>query len=232
MTSRRAGRGASGVIAAAPWIVVMLGVGTMIVLLVFAVGAVRGDRRPFDGLAVDAAPPPTLPADDGRLTTNGPRADGSASPTPGRTSARPSVSPSRSPTPRATVSGTPSRSAPPGILVSPAPPATPGVTGRYRVLESYRDSFIGEVRVVNTSTTARDWSVRLTFPAEVDRLRTYWVESAAQAAASRAGAAYVFTSGAPLGPGQTAYLRMHFHRSGSTDRPADCTVNGVACSFA
>ncbi|MBO4209276.1 cellulose binding domain-containing protein [Micromonospora echinofusca] len=232
MTSRRAGRGASGVIAAAPWIVVMLGVGTMVVLLVLAVGAVRGDRRPFDGLAVDAAPPPTLPADDGRLTTNGPRVDGSASPTPGRTSARPSVSPSRSSTPRPTASGTPSRSATPGTLLSPPAPSTAAMTGRYRVLESYRDSFIGEVRVVNTSTTAQNWSVRLTFPKEVDRLRTHWVESAAQAAASRSGSAYVFTSGAPLGPGQTAYLRMHFHRSGSTDRPTGCTVNGVACAVA
>lgn len=226
MSRARADR-STQVVAAAPWIVVLLGVTVMIVLLVVAFVAVRGDRRPFDGLAVSA--PPTVPLPE-------PPVADTTGPGPSQRASRPAVAPTASPSRPSTPipSGTRSRAATPSASPrSPQPSVlvAPAVTGRYRVVESYRNSFIGEVLVTNVSATPQEWTVRLTFPADVDRLRTFWVESASQPGLSRSGSAYVFTGVVPLAAGQRATLRVHYDRSGTVNRPTGCTTNGVNCAI-
>jgi hypothetical protein len=58
------------------------------------------------------------------------------------------------------------------------------------------------------------------------------VESAPQATPGRDGDAFVWASGVPVAARSRVALRFHFTRSGSGDRPRDCTVNGSTCAFA
>ena len=108
-------------------------------------------------------------------------------------------------------------------------PSVGPVSGRYRVVDSYDDAFIGEVLVTNTSGGNRDWWVELRFPARVEDLITSWVESAPQATLHRSGPAFVWTSRVPVPAGGAVALRFHFSRTGSGDLPSVCTVNEAAC---
>lgn len=110
------------------------------------------------------------------------------------------------------------------------PPPAPDVTGRYRVVDSFDDGFIGEVLVTNTGGRDRDWKVRLRFAGNVTALRTSWVESAPQATLTVSGGTFTWTSGVGVRAGSDVALRFHFSRSGSGDRPRSCTVNGTACT--
>lgn len=105
----------------------------------------------------------------------------------------------------------------------------PPVTGRYRVLDSYGDSFIGEVAVTNDAGDARDWTVTLTFPDSVTGLRTSWLESLPQPTLTRDGRTFRWRSSVPLSAGATGLLRFHLERSGRGERPSACTVNGARC---
>jgi hypothetical protein len=98
------------------------------------------------------------------------------------------------------------------------------------VLNSYVDSFIGEVLVSNSSSSPHDWSVRLRFSSNVGNLRTSWVESQPQATLTRSGQTFIWTSTVPVNAGSSVALRFQFDRSGTNSNPVTCTVNGANCS--
>ncbi|GAA3764697.1 hypothetical protein GCM10022225_58430 [Plantactinospora mayteni] len=219
-------------LAAAPWIVVLAGVLVMTVIFVFATGYLARDRRtsgapetawPF---APGATPSPvasdTDPASPGGSPPAGPR-------TPTPTSARPNggdkPAASRAAPPRTTTTPPPARP----TTAAPKPPDP--LTGRYRVLADYRDSFIAEVLVRNDAGSAQSWTVELRFRNEVHDLRAFWVESAPRPSVDRDNGRWIFRSGTPLSNGRSDPLRFHFARWGDGEQPISCTVNGRACEI-
>jgi hypothetical protein len=94
-------------------------------------------------------------------------------------------------------------------------------------VDTFDGGFIGEVRLTNADSTARGWTVRLVFPA--GRLVTSWVEGAEQGRASVSGDVFTYTSGVDLAAGASVPLRFHYEGTGTT-RPAQCAVDGAACS--
>lgn len=209
-----------------PWLVVLGGVLVMLVLLVTATTYLSADR-PIAG-----APDPVWPFAPG--ASSAPEA-----PSAGSTGAPRTVAPTPPPSsPAARSSGaapaTPRGTRPPATPStepSTAAPAASPLTGRYRVLASYRDSFLAEVRLHNGSATEKPWTVELRFPPEVGRLRSYWVEAAPQPMLRRVGAAYVFTSTVALPAGASVSLRVNLDRYGSGDLPTECAVNGARCAI-
>ena len=210
-----------------PWTPTLIGVLALIVLLIVA--ATRFTSSPAPAALPPAAtflPPPVLAPippprgpDPLPLSPAPPAASVSTSATaqPGR-----QVIPATAPSPR------PSRSS---SRPTTAPAPAPGpVSGHYRVMDSYADSFIGEVLVANSAGSDRDWRVELRFPAAVGDLVTSWVEGAPQATLSRSGAGYIWSSGVPVPAHSQVPLRFHFSRSGSGNLPSACTVNGSACT--
>lgn len=102
--------------------------------------------------------------------------------------------------------------------------------GRYRVRDTYRNSFVGEVTITNTSREAGNWVVRLVFSTEVTGLRGSGVDPGKDPAVSGSGNTWTFTSTQPLAAGQSAVLWAQFARGdGKQDQPTVCTVNGTAC---
>ncbi|MEU4236386.1 hypothetical protein [Actinoplanes sp. NPDC026619] len=109
----------------------------------------------------------------------------------------------------------------------PAPrPTPPGVTGAFRVIDSYPDSFIGEVLVRNDTGAGQSWHVTLVYPGD---LVTSWLESLPQPTLVQRGTTYTWTSSVPLAAHSTGAMRFHFRLSGAA-APKDCAVNGAACS--
>jgi hypothetical protein len=190
-----------GAVDVLPWVPTIAGVLVMLGLLAFAVVSLRPTGT---DLAATPAPPPVTP----------PFLAGPAEPRLGDDgAATPEASPTTSPAPRRTT----------------ARPPAPPLTGRYVVVESFRDSFIGEVRVTNTSNSARAWTVRLRFPAGVGGLRAFWVDKARQPKLQRSGDLLTFTGGAPVAAGKAAQLRFQLDRDGSANQPSACSVNGTPC---
>lgn len=188
-----------------PWLPTYAAVVLMLGLLVFALVSLRPSEPRRGALpALPVATPPFL---------SGPTVPSPAAPSP------------TTPAPEAP---SPSPTAPTPIQAVATPP--PDVTGRYRVLETYRDSFIGEVRVANAADRSRAWTVQLRLPS-AGKLRAFWVEGAPRPALSRAGDTFTFTGAAPVPAGKAAPLRFHFDRDGPVPTPTDCTVNGAVCSF-
>ncbi|GAA4460511.1 cellulose binding domain-containing protein [Phytohabitans houttuyneae] len=148
----------------------------------------------------------------------------------------------RPPEPRRDVAPVPPPpAATPPFLAGPAPPSTapapprrtappPEVTGRYRVIDTYRDSFIGEVRVANAASRSRTWTVRLRF-SSTDTLRAFWVEGAPKPELARSGDTFTFTGAAPVAAGKAAPLRFHFDRDGPVPTLTACSVNGRGCTL-
>ncbi|MEU0154466.1 cellulose binding domain-containing protein [Micromonospora fulviviridis] len=224
MSGTRRVRPSSGAaIASSPWIIVSIGVIVMVVLLIVALGSVRG-RRTF----AEAPPAPTMslpqlpatsPATPGQATRPPTSAAGPVVP---GLSPRSTVLPAR-PTPSPSAgTGTGGPSGPP----APPPPAPP-VTGRYGVVSSFDGGFIGEVRLVNTTDTAQGWTVRLTFPR--GRLVAAWVSGAEQGSGDFTDGVFTYRSGVALAPGASVALQFHFEQTGTT-RPTSCAVDGAACS--
>ena len=191
-----------------PWAPTVLGVCVLIVLLIVAATRFGGPPEP-------RAVPPFVPVP---APTLGPPPV-SASPS---VSARPDRQVTASTPPR------PSRTSARATTTAPAPAPGP-VSGRYRVIDSFGDGFIGEVLVANAAGRDRDWRVELRFPATVGDLITSWVESAPQATLRRSGDRYVWSSGVPVPARGQVALRFHFSRTGSGNLPATCTVNGRTC---
>ncbi|MEH1102602.1 cellulose-binding protein [Micromonospora sp. CPCC 205561] len=212
-------------IASSPWIVVSVGVLVMVVLLAIALGAYRGRGPAFDAqpgpppLSLLPEPPPTAttPAATtrpSRATPTPPTRAATARPTPGR------PTPARSPSPSPTPAGGDETA-----LVAPPASAPPPVSGRYRVVESYADGFVGEVLVSNASSTGRPWAARLTFPD--GRLGSAWLEGAPQGTAQRIDDGFTYRSGQDLAGGASARLR--FYVESPQSRPTTCTVEGRGC---
>ncbi|MEU9509215.1 cellulose binding domain-containing protein [Micromonospora sp. NPDC048170] len=212
-------------IASSPWIVVSVGVVVMVVLLAIALGTYRGR-----GPAFDAQPGPPLPtvgpvASESSATsptaTRSPRATATAS---GRATGRPS--PDRSTPGRSSRPPSPTPSESDGaVLIAPPPsPASP-MSGRYRVVQSYSDGFVGEVVVSNASSTGRGWAARLTF--QDGRLDSAWIENAPQGTAQRIDDGFTYRSGHDLAGGASVVLR--FYVAGRQSSPTTCTVDGRAC---
>lgn len=222
--TRRVRPSPGAAIASSPWIIVSIGVIVMVVLLVVALGSVRG-RRTF---AESPPPAPTMSLPELAATT--PTTSGQAARPP--TSAAGPVVPGLSP--RSTVlPARPTPSPPAGTGTArpggpPAPaPAAPPVTGRYGVVNSFDGGFIGEVRLVNAADTARGWTVRLTFPR--GRLVTAWVSGAEQGSGDFTDGVFTYRSGVALAPGASVALQFHFEQTGTT-RPTSCAVDGADCS--
>ncbi|MGN9775821.1 cellulose binding domain-containing protein [Micromonospora sp. H33] len=207
---------ATAAIASSPWILVAAGVVVMVVLLVIALGAYRG-RTGVDTPPDPPAPPLLLPEVP---------PSSSAAPVP-TGPVRPGVSP------RATVQPTTGVATPPrptpGVTSRAArptpPPAPTGMTGRYRVVNSFDGGFIGEVLVRNGTADRRGWTVRLTYAG--GRFVTAWVENTEQGRATVTEDGFAYRSGVDVAPGGTATLRFHMERTDS--RPTGCTVDGAPC---
>ncbi|MGC4788300.1 cellulose binding domain-containing protein [Micromonospora sp. DT178] len=211
-------------IASSPWIVVSVGVAVMVVLLAIALGTYRGRGPAFD--AQPGPPLPTVgladpePSATSPTATRSPRAPATSS---GRSTVRPTPTRSTPARSSAPPSPTPSGSEE-TALVAPPSSASP-LTGRYRVVESYADGFVGEVLVSNASSTGRGWTARLTFPGA--RLGSAWIEGAPQGTAQRIDDGFTYRSGGDLPGGASTTLR--FYVQGTQSRPASCTVEGGAC---
>lgn len=210
-----------------PWVPTLFGVALMIGLMVISIvlSLRPGPAGDLTATEPGALPPPiefTVPADPEPTA-----------PPPSTPAATPSASvvPTR---PAAPVRTTPGRETPPDPEEEspPAPqPPRATVTGRYQVLDSFGDSFIGEVLVSNSASSPQNWTVRLRFPSNVGNLRTFWIEGAPQGSMRRSGDEYIFTSGVPVDGGRSVPLRFHYDRVGSGDKPSSCSVNGAACSI-
>ncbi|MFG1676024.1 cellulose binding domain-containing protein [Micromonospora sp. NPDC049282] len=227
--TRRAAPSPGSAITSSPWILVAVGVVVMVVLLVVALGSVRGRRAfPAQGPTDPAMSLPVLPV----VPATTPVATGGAPGTAARPvapglSPRSTVLPAR-PTPAASTGGPrgdvrPAPSAPPPA--APAPPSA--VTGRYGVVSTFDGGFIGEVLLVNAGRSAQGWTVRLTFPR--GRLVTAWVEGAEQGPFGFDGRVFTYRSGVDLAAGASVPVRFHFERTGTT-RPDACTVDGATCA--
>lgn len=223
--TRRPGPQPGAAMTSSPWILVAAGVLVMVVLLVVALGSVRG-RSTFPA----AGPPdPLMSLPDSPLTPTAVSATGpspvsaTAAVVPGL-SPRSTVMPAR-PTPAAPTPS-PRGVARPVLPTPPPPPPPSSVTGRYSVVSSFDGGFIGEVLLVNTARTSHGWTVRATFPG--GRLVTAWVEGAEQGVFGFDDGVFTYRSGFDLAPGQSLPVRFHIERAGT--RPVSCTVDRSPCA--
>lgn len=205
------------------WVPALVGLGILAGLLLAVVawlpadsGTPAGTGEPA-GIGTPAGA--GTPAATGTPASTGVRGSTGPSPT-GPTTASPS--PPVSPTP-----GSPTRSA-----VSNAPRRAPpaDVTGRYRVVASFRTEFTGEVLISNGSSGPRHWTVRLEFDSDVGTIRASWVEAQPPPTLRRSGSAYIFTSTAPVATRSAVMLRFQFERSGRDNTPESCSTNGLTCA--
>ncbi|MET8197536.1 cellulose binding domain-containing protein [Micromonospora sp. NPDC005222] len=207
-----------------PWILVAAGVLVMVVLLVVALGSVRGRSTfPAAGPADPVMSLPGTPLTPTAVSATGPSPVAATAPVPGL-SPRSTMLPAR-PTPAAPPPSPRGVARP--VLPSPPSPAPPSaVAGRYSVTSSFDGGFIGEVLLVNTARTPHGWTVRAVFPG--GRLVTAWVEGAEQGVFGFADGVFTYRSGFDLAPGQSVPVRFHIERAGT--RPASCTVDGTPCA--
>lgn len=188
-----------------PWIPAMVGVGIMIGLLV-AILAWTPDRSRSPVTAEPPASPAELPPPP--VVSDG---VGTGPPPP---------SPSTAATSAAEEAAG---------EASTEPAKEDDVTGRYRVLSSFGDSFIAEVLLTNTTTRPRNWTVRLVFGDNVGDLRASWVDGVPQPSLRRSGQSYTFTSSVPIAPRSSLELKFDFSRTGRNNNPVSCTTNGIPC---
>lgn len=217
MRKSRPRRIGGNVLELAPWLPAVLGVAALALLLISAV------IRPFlwddEDTPLPPPPPPlTLPG----ATDRPPPAPSNPQPD-GPPAASGSVPEGSAPTASRTVPVGRTSTVPPPRTTPPAPP----VTGRYEILDSYPDSFIGQVLITNSPGADRNWTVTLTFPSGAGELRTSWLESLPQPTLTRSGTTYTWRSTTPLAAGASGGLRFHFE--GTRRTPAACVTNGRAC---
>jgi hypothetical protein len=215
-----AGSRAARMLASVPWIVVLLGVCALVVLLVVALLSFRTRERES---VPQGAPPvfvPTMPA--AASATGGPTPAGverrSVSPRPSRSS--------RTPSPRATVtsSPTPGRTAAP--LVS-APSAGAAVTARYQVGSNGWDGDAAVLSIANETSRSVDWSVELTFDDDLWALRLS--DDSGISMRGRGNGEFVLRGTRSLEPGASRTVRLRVGWGESAQRPQRCTINGVDC---
>ncbi|AYF26517.1 cellulose-binding protein [Micromonospora tulbaghiae] len=223
--TRRPGPQPGAAMTSSPWILVAAGVVVMVVLLVVALGSVRGRRTfPAAGPADPVMSLPHVAPTPTAVTPTGPSpVSATAAVVPGL-SPRSTVLPAR-PTPAAPTPS-PRGVARPVLPPTPSPTPPSAVTGRYSVPSAFDGGFIGEVLLVNTGRTARGWTVRAVFPG--GRLVTAWVEGAEQGVFRFDDGVFTYRSGFDLAPGQSLPVRFHIERAGT--RPVSCTVDGTPCA--
>ncbi|MCM0674375.1 cellulose binding domain-containing protein [Micromonospora phytophila] len=190
-----------------PWVVVLLGVGLLVALLLFALVSFRGSEQQ----AVPApAPPlmlPTLPA---------------------------TVAPSPSETPEDLVTATlatPSARATsrPSVAASDQPVVRGSgrMSARYSVQDSDRNSFEASLVVRNGADRASDWRVELLFTGNVKSMQA---SSDSGVSVSTNGSGwYVLRGTGPLDAGESQTVSLRVGRNGTGERPGQCTVNGADC---
>ncbi|WP_430783210.1 cellulose binding domain-containing protein [Actinoplanes sp. G11-F43] len=154
--------------------------------------------------SASASPSPSASASASRSPSAS--ASASASPKPSKSAVRPSAGTS------------PSRSASP----TPAPDA---FAASYGTSASWREGFIAAVRVSNSGSEAREWTVTLTFPSSADvEVRGAW-----NASVSRSGDT-VTLRGRSLAAGQS--ITAGFQADKETRdpvKPVSCAVGGGSC---
>lgn len=176
-------------------------------------------------VAVQSALPPSPPPSAPPASSASPSASRSPSASPSSSaSASPSASrkpkKSKSPTPSASVTPSPSRTS------APPPPPADDLEATYTTTAAWRDGLIGNVRIVNTGTTARDFTVTITYGSGTDlRLRSAW-NSAGDSSGNR-----ITLRGTNLGPGASinAGFQAEKNRDGGS-RASGCTVSGGSCN--
>jgi hypothetical protein len=202
-------------------VVVLAGVVVMVVLFVVAVASVTGsDRR--------SAPPPRLTTPEAVAPTGegspsaGPPVEPSSVAPPSSAPARPD--PTR---PGATARPTPK----PARSTQPAPPRPPlpPVTGRYRPVQAGGGSLIADVLITNNSSTPRDWTVQLLYPANVGDVRAIKADVSSPPKVGRDGDLWVFDGASPIAPSSTLTVRLVFDYKDGPGRPVACTVNDEPC---
>ncbi|MET7862578.1 hypothetical protein [Micromonospora taraxaci] len=215
-----AGSRAARMLASVPWIVVLLGVCALVVLLVVALLSFRTRERES---VPQVAPPvllPTVPA--AASATGGPTPAGverrSVSPRPSRSS--------RTPSPRATVTGspTPGRTAAP-LVSTPSAGAT--VTARYQVGSNGWDGDAAVLSIANETSRSVDWSVELTFDEDLWALRLS--DDSGISMRGRGNGEFVLRGTRSLEPGASRTVRLRVGWGESAQRPQRCTINGVDC---
>ncbi|MEV1155010.1 cellulose binding domain-containing protein [Micromonospora chokoriensis] len=215
-----AGSRAARMLASVPWIVVLLGVCALVVLLVVALLSFRTRERES---VPQVAPPvflPTVPA--AASATGGPTPAGverrSVSPRPSRSS--------RMPSPRATVtsSPTPGRTAAP-LVSTPSTGAT--VTARYQVGSNGWDGDAAVLSIANETSRSVDWSVELTFDDDLWSLRLS--DDSGISVRGRGNGEFVLRGTRSLEPGASRTVRLRVGWGESAQRPQRCTINGVDC---
>ncbi|MDH6466392.1 hypothetical protein M2302_006600 [Micromonospora sp. A200] len=214
---RPGARSVPAVLASMPWIVVLLGVGLLAVMLVFALLSFRG---PEHAAAPEPAPPMYLPRMPAVTSSVAPPADAplvAVDATPSRTA-------SATPSPRA------STRRPAATPTTRAPAAGSGrVSADYQATSSDRDSFSARLTVRNTTGGAREWRVELLFTGNVKSIRA---SSDSGLSVRTQGSGWFVLSGTrPLPAGESAVVSMTFGRTGTGDRPGQCTVNGADCTI-
>ncbi|NYF60188.1 cellulose binding domain-containing protein [Micromonospora purpureochromogenes] len=210
-------RSAPAVLASMPWIVVLLGVGLLAVLLVFALLSFRGPEQPP---APEPAPPMYLPRMPSVTSSVTPPADSPLV----AVDATPSVTVSGTPSPRA------STRRPTATPTSRAPAAGSGrVSADYQATSSDRDSFSARLTVRNTTGGAREWRVELLFTGNVKSIRAS--SDSGLSVRTQGTGWFVLTGTRPLPAGESAVVSMNFDRTGTGDQPGQCTVNGADCTI-
>ncbi|MFC5927416.1 hypothetical protein [Micromonospora vulcania] len=212
------------VLASVPWVVVLVGVCTLVLLLVIALLSFRTRERED---APRAAPPvflPTVPA----------AASAAAGPTPAgvdrRTaSPRPSRS-SRTPLPQVTTrSPAPGRTSAPAVPAVPLGPAGETVTARYQVGTDGWNGSEAELAVTNASGQSVDWRVELTY--DDDTWGLWLSDDSGVSVRGRGDGEFVLRGTRSLDPGATRTLRLRLGWGKSGERPVKCTINGVDCQL-
>ncbi|MFI6242932.1 hypothetical protein ACIBEF_23950 [Micromonospora sp. NPDC050795] len=209
---------AARVLASVPWIVVLLGVCALVVLLVIALLSFRTRERDAPKQAAPPAFLPTVPA----------AASATGGPTPAAVERR-SVSPrpsrsSRTPSPRATVTGSPT---PVRTSVLIAPSAQDAVSARYEVGSNGWDGDSAVLSIANESGRSADWQVELLFDDDTWTLRVG--DDSGVSVRGRGHGEFVLRGTRSLDAGDSRTLRLRVGWGDSAQRPVKCTVNGVDC---
>ncbi|MFR9780252.1 cellulose binding domain-containing protein [Micromonospora sp. MS34] len=212
------GPSAPRMLTSVPWIVVMLGVGLLVSLLIFALLSLRQAERPVPA-ALD--PPIYLPTIGAQTPTSAPPSGAPLLPiddTPSPTATSPT------PTPSAKASSAASSAS---TLAAPAAPLTGTVTARYQATASNRDWFEARLTVTNGSGRSQSWEVELLFAGNVKSIKAS--SSSGLSVSTQGSGAFVLRGTGPLPSGESAVVSMRFTRTGTGDQPGQCTVNGANC---
>ncbi|MGC4755804.1 hypothetical protein [Micromonospora trifolii] len=211
---------AARVLASVPWIVVLLGVCALVVLLVIALLSFRTREREAPPQAAPPAFLPTVPA----------AASATGGPTPAAVERR-SVSPrpsrsSRTPSPRATATGSPTAGRT-NVLVAPPASAEDTVGARYQVGTNGWDGDAAVLSLANESSRSVDWQVELVFDDDTWTLRLS--DDSGVSVRGRGRGEFVLRGTRSLDAGDSRTLRLRVGWGDSAQRPLKCTINGVDC---